>query len=297
MNTKTYASPKSRAADKVILAGLGIVTLVSLFPFYYVFILSFAGYKEFVNQTLYILPYSFDISMYLFLFSSQSIVRAAAVTIAVTVIGCSFNMFMTVTFAYGMAKKKMPGRKIIMGLVLFTMFFGGTLISYFFTIKMLKLMNSFWVMILPTGLSVWYFLIMKNYFQTIPESLEESAKIDGANDFLILLKIILPVSTPVLASIGLFYAVERWNEWWSAMLFINNAKYKPLQLILRETISSVVANIPNADARDSIMKDKPLNIPSLKAAMVIITVTPIMLAYPFIQKYFATGIMIGSIKE
>ena len=297
MNAKPLTYSKSHAVDKIILIGLGAVTLASLFPFYYVFILSFAGYKEFVNQSLYILPYSFDILIYLFLFSTQSIVRAVIVTVCITIIGCAFNMFMTVTFAYGMAKKKMPGRKLIMGLVLFTMFFGGTLISYFLTIKTLGLMNSFWVMILPTGLSVWYFLIMKNYFQTIPDSLEESAKIDGANDLLILLKIILPVSTPVLASIGLFYAVERWNEWWSAMLFINNVKYKPLQLLLRETISSVVANIPNADARDSIMKDKPLNIPSLKAAMVIITVTPIMLAYPFIQKYFATGIMIGSIKE
>ncbi len=288
---------KTSVFNVLLIVILSIFTLLMLFPFYYVIILSFASFKEYATRTLYIIPYTFDLSAYKLLFANNNIVRSIVVTVLVTVIGTAYNLFMTTTFAYALSRKGVPGRKLILNLVVFTMFFGGTLVSFFVTIRTVGLMNKFWVMIIPTGINVWYLMIMKSYFMSLPDSIMESAKIDGANDVFMLIKIILPISAPVIASISLFYAVERWNEWWYSMMFISDVKLRPLQLILRETMNSMSANVSNSMAREMMMKNKPMNIPAVKSAVVVITVAPILLVYPFIQKYFATGIMVGSIKE
>ena len=294
---KKMIKKKLSIYESVFLLILGLGALLMLFPFYYVIILSLADFRTYANKTLYILPYVIDFSAYKLLFSNNNIVNSIIVTFIVTVVGTVYNMFMTTTFAYALSRKSLPGRRLILNLVIFTMFFGGTLISFFVTIRTIGLVNKLWVMIIPTGISVWYMLIMKNYFISLPESIGESARMDGANDIYLLVKIILPISAPVLASITLFYAVERWNEWWYAMMFISDTNLRPLQLILRETMNSMSANISNSMAREMMMKNKPMNIPALKSAIVVVTVTPILIVYPFIQKYFAAGIMVGSIKE
>lgn len=159
--------------ESVFLLILGLGALLMLFPFYYVIILSLADFRTYANKTLYILPYVIDFSAYKLLFSNNNIVNSIIVTFIVTVVGTVYNMFMTTTFAYALSRKSLPGRRLILNLVIFTMFFGGTLISFFVTIRTIGLVNKLWVMIIPTGISVWYMLIMKNYFISLPESIGE----------------------------------------------------------------------------------------------------------------------------
>jgi putative aldouronate transport system permease protein len=174
------------------------------------------------------------------------------------------------------------------------MFFGGQLIPYYLTIKRLGLIDNLLVMILPVGINTFYLIIIKNHFQSVPQSLEESAKLDGANDLQVLVRIFVPVSMPIMATFILFYAVERWNEWWLPLLFISKPNLKPLQIVLRETVSNL-DNIASSTGRMYAARNA-VNSQAVRMAMVVMTTVPILLVYPFLQKHFANGIMLGSIK-
>lgn len=196
-----------------------------------------------------------------------------------------------------MSKRGMPGRNAMLSLILFTMFFNGGLIPFYLVVKELGFVNNLLVMIIPAGLNTFYLIIMKNYFNTIPESLEESAKLDGANDLYILLKIIIPISAPFIATFALFYAVERWNEWWYALIFISDASKTPLQIYLRETL--ITSNsLLGLMAQTMAEQDQSAKVytPALQMAAVVLSSIPIIAIYPFLQKHFDKGIMVGSIK-
>lgn len=274
---------------------LGIFAVVTIFPFYYVIIMSFADATRISKIPLYILPFSFDFSSYKILFQNSAVLKGFAVSLFVAVAGTLFNMLMTVSAGYALAKKTLPFRRVFMGGIIFTMFFGGTLIPYYLTVKGLGLVNNLLVMIIPAGINTFYLIIIKNYFQTIPESLEESAKMDGANEIYILIKIILPISMPIMATFILFYAVERWNDWWLAMMFISKPDMRPLQMVLREIISNL-QSLQSTMAKVIAQQRRPVYVQSLRMAVVLVATIPVLIVYPYLQKYFTTGIMIGSIK-
>ncbi|RIX52383.1 carbohydrate ABC transporter permease [Paenibacillus nanensis] len=282
--------------DIAVYIVLGLLSLITFFPFYNVLIISIAKFEVISQHNLYLLPLSFDLTAYKVILSDGKFWSSAINTVIVTVAGVLFSMAISVTGAYALSKKGMPGRNGMLTLILFTMFFNGGLIPFYLIIKDLGLVNNILVMIIPAGLNTFYLIIMKNYFGTLPESLEESAKLDGANDLYILFKIILPISAPFIATFGLFYAVERWNEWWYALIFISDSAKTPLQIYLRETLitSNQLLNTLAQQAADS--DSSKVYTPALQMATIVISSVPILMVYPFLQKHFAKGILVGSIK-
>lgn len=288
---------KIAVSDVVIYSILGLLCFVCVFPFYYVLIVSLADPIVMMNKTVYALPYSIDFSAYKLLFEENSVVSSAGVSVFVTLVGTALSLLISLMASYGLSKKQVPLRGLFMNMVLITMFFGGQLIPYYLQIKSLGLINSIWVLIVPSLVSPFYLIILKNYFLTIPAGLEESAKIDGAHDFRILFQIVVPISLPILASISLFLAVNYWNEWWHAMLFINEKSRWPLQMMLREILANISNSSISPVGRMMAAKYKNMNPLSAKMAAIIVTAIPILLVYPFLQRYFTKGIMIGSLKE
>lgn len=271
---------------------LGVLTF---FPFWNVFVISISKYEEYSKSPFLIFPKQIYLETYKFIFSTDEILKALIVTIFITVVGTAYNMFVTVAAAYSLSKKDLPGRDVIFTLILIPMFFSGGLIPFYLLVKSLGLYNSLFAMILPGAVNTWYLIIIKNYFKSIPASLEESAKVDGANDVYILWKIILPISKPVIASFVLFYAVIHWNEWYNAMLFINNTKMQPLQLLLRNMIvknwmSPTMLEYRRSSSMSYVTGD------NVKMGVVIVATIPIVIVYPFLQKYFVKGVIVGSIK-
>jgi len=275
---------------------LVILAVVAMFPFYNVLVLSFASVKGMAEHSIYLLPYTFDLTSYGKLFKETSFYRAFGVSVFVTAMGVALNMFLSVTGAYALSKKGMPGRNILLSLVLFTMFFSGGLIPFYLVVKSVNLVNNILVMVIPTGVTTMYLIIMKNYFNTIPASIEESAKVDGANDMYILLKIVLPISKPFIATFALFYAVDRWNEWYNALIFISDSAKIPLQIYLRGLLINMSVQLSSSAA--AVVDSKAgVGIQATQMASIVISAIPIMCIYPFMQKHFARGIMVGSIKE
>lgn len=283
-------------SDIFIILFIGVLAVITIFPFYNVVIISFASMNSLAEHSLYLLPYAFDLTGYINLIKEESFYRSFLISTIVTVVGVSFNMLLSVSGAYALSKKGMPGRNIFLGAILFTMFFNGGLIPYYLVVQSLGLVNSIWAMIIPTGVSTTYLIIMKNYFNTLPESIEESAKIDGANDLVILIKIILPISKPFIATFLLFYAVDRWNDWWYALIFISDTAKAPLQIFLREMLINFNTQL-NSSAQAVIDQSRSIFVQTTQMATIVISAIPMLCIYPFLQKHFAKGIMIGSIKE
>jgi len=202
-------------------------------------------------------------------------------------------MLITILTSYALTKD-IPGRKFINYLILFTMFFSGGLIPYYLLIKNLGLINNILVMVLPMGFNIMYMIVLRSFFNDIPDALEESAKIDGANDFIILFKIILPLSLPILATLSLYYGVNRWNEWYHGMLFINSSDIMPLQLVLRNIVQDANKFLQGNTAAVANVRTFSEGI---KMASVVTTMFPIMMLYPFLQRYFLTGLTLGAVKS
>ena len=214
------------------------------------------------------------------------------VTLLITIIGVIYNMLLTVSLAYGFSKE-FPGKKLFMMMIVFTMYFSGGLIPFYLLIKDLKLVDNIFSMILPSGVSIMYMTVIRQNFESLPAELEESARIDGAGDLTILFRILLPLSVPILVTFALYYGVERWNEWYNGMLFIRSFDKRPLQLVLRGIIQTTgQAMVTNELEQYNITPFSE----GIKMACVVVTMTPIMLVYPFIQKYFVSGMTVGAVK-
>ena len=220
-------------------------------------------------------------------------VRSFGNSVFYTVVGVIFSMFITTTLAYGLAKKGYPGRAFFQNMVIFTMYFSGGLIPFFLLVKQLGLINTRWAIIIPSACSIFNMIILRNFFEQLPPDLDEAATLDGAGPLRIFWTIDLPLVKPAIATLVLFYAVSRWNEWFHASLFLGNAKLWPMQLELRQILwssSGIVDNIPPEAGRPAFSE-------GLKAAAVMVTMLPIMMVYPFLQRYFVKGVMIGAIKS
>jgi ABC-type sugar transport system, permease component len=276
---------------------LGILTIITIFPFYYVLLISVSDYASANKQLIYIFPTYVNFDSYRLVFEEKAFLNSFLVSVFVTVVGTAFSMFLTMTAAYTLSKKFVPGNKILFTIALIPMFFSGGLIPFYITVQKVGLTNNIFSMIIPAAVSAFYLILLKNYFDDVPVSLEESAKIDGANDMYIFFKIVVPTSIPVVVTISLFYAVDKWNEYFSAMLFISDRNLYPLQLVLREILQNFSQFMGGAMGQE-IQKDNMLTYTmSLQMAIVTITTIPIICVYPFLQKHFTKGIMLGAIKE
>lgn len=284
---------RNRLADFIINLIVLIITLFVLFPFYEVVIVSFG------NAPGNILPHVFNIVTYRYIVTQSGAMQAFFTSVGVVIVGTLLSLLLTIMTAYPLSRKYLPGKKILTSIAVFTMFFGGGLIPWYLVIKSLGLLNTYAVMIVPSVLNTFYMILMMTFFREFPESLEESARMDGASDWVILLRIVLPTSTPVLATVGLFYAVDRWNDWFTPILTINDAGKWPLQAFTYNLLQNANQFAGNAAAAEkaSIMASHIQILPDgLKMAVIVVGMVPILCIYPFLQKYFAKGVMIGSIK-
>lgn len=248
------------------------------------------------NEGVMLWPQDFTYKGYELVFSNKSIISGYGNTIFYVVVGTTFNLLMTSLGAYVLSRKGFLWRNYIMILVTVTMFFSGGLIPSYLLVKSLGLLGTRLAIIIPSAISVWNLIVLRTSFASIPKGLEESARLDGANDFTILFRIILPLSKPVLAVMLLFYAVGHWNEWFSAMIYLNDRNMFPLQLILKEIlVENQVANMTTYQSID--VNDTDYYRPLIKYTTIVVATVPILCIYPFIQKYFVQGVMIGSLKE
>ena len=273
----------------------GLLALMTLYPFYNVLIVSFSNTVTSAKYSPYLYPHVFDLTGYKAIIRDEFFFKSLATTLFVTVVGTSLSMLFSVVAAYVLSRKRLLGRKFFLGMILFTMLFSGGLIPTYLVICDLNLDNTIWCMILPVMISTYYLIIMKNYFAGLPPSLEEAARLDGANDWIILTRVFVPISKPFMATFALFYAVERWNGWWEAYLYINDKNIKPLQIYLRDILVSF--NTQLGSQAQSILSGNRVFVQSVQMAAIVVTMLPILCLYPFLQKYFVKGVMIGSVKE
>jgi len=294
----TIVRKSYNAADIIIYIVLTLLALIMAFPFYNMIIVSLAPYKDVANGQLYLYPKDWDLQNYKIIFSDQTLFSAFRVSTHNAVFGTLLGMIVTTCAGYAFSKKTLPGRGWLLTLFVITMYFGGGLVPWFLLIKDLNLMDNIFVMTIPICLSVYNMILMKNYFGTIPESLPESARIDGANELRIMLQIVIPVSMPIMATIGLFYAVGFWNEWWCGMMFIQQRLgLIPLQLLLRRIVIEATTTVGNSMANSFRAANKAIYSTGLQMATITVATVPILCVYPFVQKYFARGIMLGAIKS
>ncbi|OXL82506.1 sugar ABC transporter permease [Paenibacillus sp. SSG-1] len=275
---------------------LGVVTLIVLYPLFFVLIASVSHPGSVIRGEVWLWPKGFSLVGYERLFGNKELLRGFMNTVMYTVAGTALNVVMTVAGAYPLSRTDFKGRHFFTFLIVFTMFFGGGMIPTYLLIKSLGLLNTFWAMIIPSAVSVWNILIMRTFFQSsIPKEVQEAAFIDGCSNIKILLKVVLPLSGPVLAVMVLFYAVGHWNAYFSALLYLSDRDLYPMQLFLREIL---VQNQMQemVDISDDTLARSLMDAEAIKYAAVIVTNLPMLILYPFLQKYFVKGVMVGAIK-
>jgi putative aldouronate transport system permease protein len=274
----------------ILLTCWGIMIVV---PFLNVIAISLTSYKEYLETPILLFPKNPTLKSYAELIQDSRIWTGYKTTLTIVFIGVPLSLFVTATMAYGLSKGGYPGRKLVFILVIVTMIFQGGIVPLYLVMKTIKLTNSIWSVILARCLNTFYMILMFNYFKSLPESLMESARLDGAGEWRILFKIVIPLSLPIIATMILFYTVDKWNEWFNAMIFIRKMNIQPIQLVLRSiVIESQVAD--EMSAQVSLNERSFTN--GIKMAAVIITMLPIMCVYPFLQKHYAKGVIVGAIK-
>lgn len=279
----------------VVYAIAALFCIYCLFPFAIVLGSSFETESNFAVYGFPIIPKDFTLQAYKMVLGDSQIFKAYGVTIFTTAVGTLFSMLLTISMAYPLSLKKIKFRNAITFFVYFTMLFGGGLVpTYLLISKTLNMKNNIFVLILPVAFSAWNMFLMRNFFAGIPHELSESAYVDGANDFQILRKIILPVSVPGIATLSLFYALGYWNQWFNAMLYIEDTNLFPLQYLLMRMLRNVDAMREMARTTGMSVGDLPTN--SLRMATTVVAIGPIVLLYPYVQKYFTSGLTVGAIK-
>jgi len=280
------------------------VLIATLYPVIYQIALSFSSANAVARNQVWLWPVGFNFDNYKLVLKHEYIPKSFMNSVFYTVVGTAYSMFLTILGAYALSRKKYFGRDFFMFLIAFTMLFGGGLIPTFLLVKGLGLYGSRWALIIPAAVSQYNLIVMRTSMQQIPDSIEESAKIDGANDFIILFKIMLPMSVPVLVTISLFYAVGKWNDFFGGLVYLKDKTKYPLQLVARELLIAMTdqtlnrATIAGAGSSNTAELEALRNITpaSFRAAVVIVVIFPLLIVYPFLQKYFIKGVMIGAIK-
>lgn len=290
-----YNKDKKELMDIILIIFLVLYGLLIIIPFYNVVVSSFLTQREFLERSLILWPNNPTLESYATLFSEGRIFVGYRSTLLLLATGVPVNMLLTMSLAYGLGQNDLPGKKIILMMILFTMLFNGGIIPMFLVMRQLNLTNTIWSVVFASGVSTFNFILMRNYFMSLPESLMESARLDGASEWKILFRIILPLSKPIIATILLFYSVGRWNEWFNPMIFIRNPDLTVLQLVLRSIIMDAqMARQIQAQAGAIVEVDFFAD--GMRMAAVLVTMLPIMLVFPFLQKHFVKGVMVGAIK-
>lgn len=290
---KLHKRKKIDVVDVILFVVLTAWGLIILLPFLNAVAISFASYKEYLETPLLLFPKNPELKSYQQLIEDGRIWIGYRTTIIILIIAVPLSLLLTSSMGYALSRRHYPGKKAILLLVLFTMIFQGGIVPLYLVMKDLHLTDTIWSVILASGMNTFYMILMYNYFQSLPDSLIESAQLDGAGEWTILFRIVLPLSMPIITTVLLFYSVDKWNEWFNAMVFIRSADIQPLQNVLRSMIVDSQA-MGEASALVSI-EDRPFT-SGIKMAAVVVTMVPIMCIYPFLQKHFAAGVMVGAIK-
>lgn len=278
--------------DVLVFVIIGCLILLIVVPFLNAIAISFATQREYLNNLLMLAPKEPTLDNYRNLLGDQRIITGFKTSALIVFLGVPLNLFLTLSLAFGTSRACFPGKKFILGAILFTMLFNGGILPLYMQMRELKLTNTIWSVILASGVNVFYFVIARNFFCSIPQSLTESAQLDGAGEWRILFSIILPLAKPIVATVALFCIVDRWNEWYNALIFIRDNSIIPLQVVLRSIVME-----SNISSNTSSMEAAARNFDmGIKMAAVIVTTLPIMCVFPFLQKHFTKGIMVGAIK-
>lgn len=280
--------------DVVLFIILTLLALAILYPIYNTLLISLVPQKEYLSNPLMLWPKTINFDSYKYVFDSPKIVKAFCNSVFIVIVATLYNMLLSVTVAYALTKK-FPGNKAIRLLLIFTMYFHGGLVPTYLMMKGLHLLNSIWVLIVPTGANVAYIILLQRFLEDIPYELEEAAKIDGSSEIGILFKIVLPLALPAMATFALYYAVDHWNSWYPGMIYIKDVSKQPIQTVLRTIIQDASAAQNPAMAANDFQKQEVFG-QGVKMAAVFITMIPVMCLYPFLQRYFVGGLTVGAVK-
>lgn len=285
-----------RIFDVINYIALVLLAVCIIVPLVSVVMSSFVSAAEIGRRGEFILwPEDFVLDSYSIVFRSPTVWNGYKNTLFVITVGTTMSMLMTILMAYPLSKKKLRGRNAVTAMVFFTMIFSGGTVPTFLVIKELGLIDTRWALVVPSAISAWNMMLMRNFFYSVPEALEEAAYLDGANQVQILLMVFLPLSIPSLVTIGMFYGVGYWNAWWPGVMYLNTTKYQPVQNAIRTIVNAAnAATTELAGAMDDSAQLPPSH--ALKCATIVTGTVPILVVYPFIQKYFVQGVMVGSVK-
>lgn len=289
---KLHNTKAGKIFDKFNFLLMTVIGVIMIIPFIYVIAGSFATEAELTMRNFFLWPHEFTLASYKYIFSTGTFLRSLLTTVCVTVVGTIVQLFFSFTFAYPLSRKHLKGRKLLLNLVVFAMLFTGGMIPTYLVVKSLGMIDSYWALILPIAINPFNLMIIKNFFQELPVELEESAKMDGCTEVGILTRVYLPLAKPMIATMALFYSVATWNDFMSPLLYINDNVKWPIQLLLRQITMS-------GSAASSISEYDPSFIPpeqGVKFAVIIVATLPILIFYPFLQKHFAKGVLVGSVK-
>jgi len=278
----------------LIYVGIGIFAGIVVVPFLHTIARSLSPEAAIIRNEVYLWPVRPSLDAYRRLYIAGHFWRAYRNSLIITVVGTVIQMILTTITAYPLSRSYLPGRNFLMTLIVFQMIFPPGLVPFYLTVKQFGLINSYWALILPYAMTTFNMIVLKSYFQALPKELEESAIMDGANDFQVLTRVMLPLAIPVLVTLTLFYAVTNWNILLPAIFFITDGKKFPLQVILRNLIWSMELLAASAPSQDY---EQMAGLEALKGASVLIAALPMLVAYPFLQRYFIKGITLGAIKE
>lgn len=292
---KIKRSPGDQLVQVLIYLFVGAFALITLLPFVYIVAGSFATERELTERAFFLFPKTISMNAYQYIFKTGDAINGLRNSIIVTLVGVLINMTLSCTLAYPLSRPYFKGRTFFTNMVIVTMLFSGGMVpTYLVVSNILKLRDTYWALWLPAAINPFNMIIIKNYFQGLPMELEEAARIDGCNDAQIFARIIMPLSKPVLASVSLFYAVTHWNSYFDAMMYISDKNKEVIQIVLRRIIF-----LTSAVTTDSGFDWGAFGMPpekAVKMATTVVATIPILLIYPFIQKYFTQGVMVGSVK-
>ena len=293
MNTKTKSWDD--VLFQILVNGLLVsILIIVIIPMWKVLMMSVTPLNFIDTKTfgLWLAPWKWSIEAYKQLVSHPSFLRATANSSIITLGGMTINMLLTVPFAYALSNPRLPGRKFFITMVMIPFLFNAGLIPTYLVVQKFGLVDTYWAVILPGGINIYNALVMKSFFEGLPDELKEAARLDGANELQVLIRVILPLSKPILLTIGLFYAVGHWNEFFTAILYLNDAKLQPLPVLLRNIL--LAANINEYVEYNAFSM---ASVQSIKAASVFLTMLPMVMIYPWIQRHFTKGVLLGGVKQ
>ncbi|MCU6792729.1 carbohydrate ABC transporter permease [Paenibacillus sp. WQ 127069] len=289
-----YRSWGSRLFDSINYILLFVLAFVTVIPFLLNVTGSFASPEEALKKSFILIPERFSLEAYHYVFSSNVIPHSLLITVFITVVGTAINIIFTSLMAFPLANKRLRVRQPVLLLVIFSMLFSGGMIPTYLVIKSLGLLNTYGSLMIPGAISAFYLIILKNFFMQLPDELEDSARIDGCNDLHVLFRIVIPLSMPAIATLTLFYAVGHWNAFFNALLYINDSAKFPIQVWLRQIV--ILSQTGIGDSANSFEGAIPPG-KTIQMSVTVVSTVPILIVYPFLQRHFAKGVLLGSVKE